>query len=177
MRTEAAERAELVFSLFDANGNGVLDSGDFDLMTGRVLKAAVASDDGAKEAVRAAFRRYWATLATELDANGDGVITVDEFRPFVLDPERFGPTITEFAEALSVLGDPDGDGLIERPLFVSLMTAIGFAEANIHALFDAFGPDAEDRVTVAAWATGIKDYYAPDMAGIPGDQLVAVRAV
>ncbi|MFE0332719.1 hypothetical protein ACFW1I_00635, partial [Streptomyces sp. NPDC058955] len=39
MRTEAAQRVELVFSLFDANGNGVIDSGDFDLMTGRVLEA------------------------------------------------------------------------------------------------------------------------------------------
>ncbi|MFB6837232.1 EF-hand domain-containing protein [Streptomyces sp. NPDC056361] len=177
MRTEAAKRVELVFSLFDANGNGVIDSGDFDLMTGRVLEVAVASDDGAKESLRTAFRRWWTTLATELDVNGDGVITVDEFRPFVLDPERFGPTITEFAEALSALGDPDGDGLIERPLFLSLMTAIGFEKANIHALFDAFGPDAEDRITVATWAAGIEDYYAPELAGIPGDRLVGTPAV
>ncbi|MFC9490291.1 EF-hand domain-containing protein, partial [Streptomyces hydrogenans] len=118
-----------------------------------------------KEAIRKAFRRWWTTLATELDADGDGVVTIDEFRPFVLDPARFGPTVSEFAEALSALGDPDGDGLIERPLFLSLMTAIGFAEANIHALFDAFGPDAEDRITVASGATGIEDYYAPDLAG------------
>lgn len=176
MRTEAAERAQLVFSLFDANGNGVLDSEDFDLMTRRVLDVAVDSDDGAREALRVSFRRWWTKL-TELDANGDGVISVEEFRPFVLDPDRFGTTIAEFADALSVLGDPDGDGLIERPLFVSLMRAIGFAEANIHALFDAFGPDAEDRITVAVWADGIRDYYAPDLAGIPGDQLVGARAV
>ncbi|MEU8618326.1 EF-hand domain-containing protein [Streptomyces sp. NPDC048623] len=177
MRTEATQRVELVFSLFDTNGNGVIDSDDFDLMTGRVLEAAAASDDGAKEAVRAAFRRYWTTLATELDADGDGVITADEFRPFVLDPARFGPTVAEFARALSTLGDPDGDGLVERPLFVALMTAIGFEDANVHALFDAFGRDAQDRITVAAWAAGIKDYYAPDKAGIPGDRLVAAPAV
>ncbi|MGC5038579.1 MULTISPECIES: EF-hand domain-containing protein [unclassified Streptomyces] len=177
MQREAAKRVELVFSLFDVNGNGVVDSGDFDLMSDRVLAAAAASDDRAKAAMHAAFRRYWTTLATELDANGDGVITLDEFRPFVLDPERFGPAIAEFAEALAALGDPDGDGLIERPLFVSLMTAIGFEEANIHALFDAFGPDTEDRITVATWAAGIKDYYAPDLAGIPGDRLVAAPAV
>ncbi|MFF0431231.1 EF-hand domain-containing protein [Streptomyces sp. NPDC004327] len=177
MRTEAAKRVELVFSLFDANGNGVIDSGDFDLMTERVLEAAVASDTDARHAIQAAFRRYWTTLATELDTNGDGVITIEEFRPFVLDPERFGPTVTEFARALSALGDPDGDGLIERPLFMSLMTAIGFEEANIHALFDAFGPDAADRITVATWAAGIEDYYAPDLAGIPGDRLVGAPAV
>lgn len=108
MRDEAAKRVELVFSLFDANGNGVIDSDDFDLMTDRVVEAATASDDSAKAAIRAAFRRYWTTLAAVLDANGDGVITVDEFRPFVLDPERFGPTIAEFAQALSALGDPTG---------------------------------------------------------------------
>ncbi|MFJ9824887.1 EF-hand domain-containing protein [Streptomyces sp. NPDC101160] len=172
MRTEATQRVELVFSLFDANGNGVIDSDDFDLMTSHVLKAADASDDGAKDAMRAAFNRYWTTLADELDANGDGVITLEEFRPFVLDPARFGPTVADFAKALAALGDPDKDGLIERPLFVSLMTAIGFEDANIHALFDAFGPDAEDRIPVATWEAGIKDFYAPDMAGIPGDHLV-----
>ncbi|MGO4633155.1 EF-hand domain-containing protein [Streptomyces sp. 2RAF24] len=176
MRTEAAQRVELVFSLFDANGNGVIDSDDFDLMTGRVLEVATASDGAAREALRAAFRRWWTVLAAELDANDDGVITVEEFRPFVLDPDRFGPTIKEFARSLSVLGDPDGDGLIERSLFVSLMTAIGFGEENIHALFDAFGPDAEDRITVGTWDAGIVDYYAPEKAGIPGDQLVAVQA-
>ncbi|MCX5384733.1 EF-hand domain-containing protein [Streptomyces sp. NBC_00083] len=177
MRTEAAQRIELVFSLFDANGNGVLDPDDFDLMTDRVVKAAASSGDSEKEAIRAAFRRYWTTLATELDANGDGVISVEEFRPFVLDPERFGPTVSEFAQALSALGDPDKDGLIERPLFVALMRAIGFEEANIHALFDAFAPDADDRITVATWATGIEEFYAPDLAGIPGDRLVSTGTV
>src|SRR5690606_32581152 len=118
MRTEAAKPGEVVFSLFDANGHRALDTEGFDVLKDRVLEAAVASDDSAKEAIRAAFRRYWTTLATELDANGDGVITVEEFRPFVLDPQRFGPTIREFAQALAALGDPDGDGFIERPLFV-----------------------------------------------------------
>jgi len=175
MRAEAARRVELVFSLFDANRNGVVEAEDFDLMADRVIEAAVGSDDAAKAAIRAAFRRYWKTLATELDVNGDGVITVEEFRPFVLDPERFGGAVAEFAQALSALGDPDGDGLIERPLFVALMRAIGFEEANIHALFDAYGPDAEDRVLVVTWADSIEDYYAPDLAGVP-DRLVAVPA-
>lgn len=55
------------------------------------------------------------------------------------------------------------------------MMAIGFEEANIHALLDVFGPDAGDRITVAMWAVGIRDYYAPDKAGIPGDRLVSAH--
>ena len=177
MRAEAAQRVALVFSLLDANGNGVLDADDFTLMGDRVTAVATGSDQGAKDALRAAFERYWTTLRTELDANGDGVITLEEYTACVLSPERFDATIAEFAHALAALGDPDGDGLVERPVFAALMDAIGFQEANIHALFDAFGPTAEDRIPVSTWEEGIKDYYAPDKAGIPGDHLVPSTAV
>jgi Ca2+-binding EF-hand superfamily protein len=173
MRAEATQRVALVFSLLDANGNGVLDAEDFTLMADRVAAAATRSDEGDKDAVRAAFERYWTTLRAELDANGDGVISFEEYTACVLSPERFDATITAFAKALAALGDPDGDGLVERPEFMALMLAIGFERANIDALFDAFGPTADDRVPVPVWVEGIRDYYAPDKAGIPGDHLVA----
>jgi Ca2+-binding EF-hand superfamily protein len=172
MRTEAIQRVALVFSLLDANGNGVLEAADFTLMSDRVVTAASRSDKKAKDAIRAAFERYWTTLLSELDANGDGVISFEEYTACVLSPERFDATIIAFAEALATLGDPDGDGLIERPYFMALMTAIGFERANIDALFDAFGPTADDLVPVPTWAEGIRDYYDPDKAGIPGDHLV-----
>ncbi|MER6017905.1 EF-hand domain-containing protein [Streptomyces anulatus] len=179
MGIEATRRVTLVFSLFDANANGVLEADDFDLMADRVVREAHASDRAAKDAMRAAFRRYWTTLRTELDADGDGdgEISFEEFTACVLSPERFDATVGVFAEALAALGDPDGDGLIERPLFMALMTAIGFEPANIDALFDAFEPNDGDRIRVETWVAGIKDYYAPGKAGIPGDHLVVGTAV
>ncbi|WP_433891674.1 EF-hand domain-containing protein [Streptomyces sp. CA-111067] len=173
MRAEATQRVALVFSLLDANGNGVLEAVDFSLMSDRVIAAAPLSGHAAQDAMRAAFDRYWTTLLTELDANGDGEISFEEYTACVLSPERFEATIATFAEALAALGDPDGDGFVERPLFVDLMTAIGFARPNIDALFDAFRPTADDRVPVRTWVEGIKDYYAPDKSGIPGDHLVS----
>lgn len=173
MPTQAAtQRVALVFSLLDANGNGVLDAEDFTLMGDRVVAAAPPGGEQAKERLRAAFALYWTTLRDELDANGDGVVSSEEYSACVLSPERFEATIAEFAEALAALGDPDGDGLIERPVFVSLMTAIGFALPNIHALFDALGPTQDDRVAVPTWAEAIRDYYAPDKSGTAGDRLV-----
>ncbi|SDC23496.1 EF-hand domain-containing protein [Actinokineospora iranica] len=172
MRNEAFDRATLIFSLFDADGSGRLTAGDFELMAERVIDAAADSDAAAKSAMIAAFRKYWATLAAELDSNQDEEIDYDEFIACVLSPERFGETVGEFADALAALGDPDGDGLIERPVFTALMTAIGFETDNINTLFDAFGPDDADRITVATWVSGIKDYYSPDGADIPGDLLV-----
>ncbi|MEU6311528.1 EF-hand domain-containing protein [Streptomyces sp. NPDC047014] len=173
---EAHRRAALVFTLFDANGNGVLDAGDFDLMTERVLAVAEDSSGADRQALSDSLRRYWESLLAALDANGDGVISSEEFSGFVLNTELFGPTASAFADALATLGDPDGDGLIERPRFVGLMSAIGFEKPNIEALFDAFGPDGRDRIPVSTWADGIRDYYCPDKAGIPGDHLVPATA-
>ncbi|WP_129843459.1 EF-hand domain-containing protein [Streptomyces sp. RFCAC02] len=176
MRTEAINRVKLVFSLLDANGNGVVDAEDFDLMAARVAEAVPASGEAAREALRDSFRRSWATLVAELDTDRDGRIDFDEYRACALSPERFGAAVTGFAEAIAAVGDPDGDGLVGRPEFTAVMLAIGFERANIDALFDALGPSDEDTVPVATWVEGIKDYYAPDKAGIPGDHLLTDTA-
>ncbi|PRY40431.1 EF-hand domain-containing protein [Umezawaea tangerina] len=176
MRAEALDRVTLIFSLFDVNGTGHLEADDFDIMAGNVVRAARDSDDNSKHAMVTAFRRYWETLVAELDTDHDGRVSFDEFTACVLSPERFEETVRDFAEALAALGDPDGDGMVERPLFQALMTAIGFAPGNVDALFDAFRPSRSDRITVTAWIAGIKDYYRPDKAGIPGDHLVGSTA-
>ncbi|MGX2993027.1 EF-hand domain-containing protein [Streptomyces sp. JNUCC 64] len=170
--TEATARARLVFSLFDADGNGYLEPGDFDLMARRTVEALPSAGEEAGRVLLDAFRGYGATLTSELDADGDGRVSPEEFAAVVLDPRRFDAAVGAFADALAAMGDPDGDGLVERPDFLALMTAIGFAPGHIEALFDAFGPVEGDRVPVAVWAEGIRDYYHPDKAGIAGDRLV-----
>ncbi|MEV0122134.1 EF-hand domain-containing protein [Streptomyces sp. NPDC050703] len=172
MRTEAVDRVRLVFTLFDADGNGFIEAEDFELMAGRVAEAVPEAADAKRSAMLAGFRAFWAALAGELDTNRDGRIDFEEFKAVVLAPERFDAAIGEFAEGLTALADPDGDGLIDRPTFVKAMTAIGFAPPNIHALFDALEPTAADQVAVSAWNEAIKDYYRPDLAGIAGDRLV-----
>jgi Ca2+-binding EF-hand superfamily protein len=171
MRTEAIDRVQLIFDLLDADGSGHLDAEDFELMGRRVVHAAKGSDTAGKEAMLAAFRRYWTTLAAELDTNNDNRITFEEYSGCVLSPERFDDTIEDFAVSLAALGDPDGDGLIERDVFVALMSAIGFERANIDALFDAYEPNDDDEIAVPVWVTGIRDYYSPEKTGT-GDLLV-----
>ncbi|WP_399880464.1 EF-hand domain-containing protein [Streptomyces sp. BBFR51] len=170
---EATDRVQLVFSLFDADGNGYLELADFDLMSSRVVAAVPAAGDAVKERLARSFRGYWDTLLSELDANGDGRISPEEFASIVLNPQRFDAAVDEFADALAAMGDPEGDGLVARPEFVALMIAIGFDRRNIETLFDAFGPDGADRIRVATWADGIRDYYRPEKSGIPGDHLTA----
>jgi Ca2+-binding EF-hand superfamily protein len=172
MRAEAIDRVKLRFSLFDVDGNGYLEAPDFDLMAERVVQAVPEAGEAPKEAVRAAFRTYWTALAGELDANHDGRISFDEYVACLDAPGRFDRAVSGYAESVAALADPDGDGFIERPVFVALMTAIGFEPANISSLFDALGPTDDDRLSTAAWVTGIKEYYSLGKAGIPGDRLV-----
>ncbi|MER5262095.1 EF-hand domain-containing protein [Actinosynnema sp. NPDC002837] len=168
----ALSRVDVVFALFDANGSGEIDASDFEAMARRVVEAAPQSDAAAKDAMTAAFHRYWKTLAEELDDDRNGRVNRDEFEDIVLSPEQFEPTVDEFARSLARLGDPDGDGLIEREVFTALMTAIGFERQNIDALFAALEPDRDDRISVSDWVDSIKDFYRPEAAGIPGDRLV-----
>ncbi|MFB7272731.1 EF-hand domain-containing protein [Streptomyces sp. NPDC056244] len=176
MRAEAVERVRVVFGLFDVDGNGYLEADDFELMAERVIRSVPSAGDAAKRAMLDAFRRYWGTLVEELDADRDGRVSFDEYTACVLSPERFDGAIGEFAEALSRLGDLEGDGFVSRPVFVALMTAIGFRLPNIHALFDAFEPTDSDRISRETWDLGIREYYGPDKAGIPGDHLVGNMA-
>jgi Ca2+-binding EF-hand superfamily protein len=172
---QAVQRVEHVFDLFDTDGNGFIEAADIELMTNRVVAAATGSGQGAKDAIRAAFDRYWTTMAAELDENGDGRISLDEFRGIVLSPGQFGPAVEQFAEALSALGDPDGDGLIERPVFEALMTAIGFGLENLHALFDSFGPTEQDQVEVEVWRVAIVEFYDPDDGDTRGNHLIPAQ--
>lgn len=168
----ALSRVDLVFTLFDANGSGEIEAHDFEVMARRVVEAAPQSDAAAKAAMTAAFHRYWKTLAEHLDDNRNDRVDREEYEDIVLSPELFDSTIDEFARSLARLGDPDGDGLIERQVFTALMTAIGFERQNIDALFAALEPDQDDRISVSDWVISIKDFYRPDAAGIPGDRLV-----
>ena len=173
MSVTAEDRIKVIFSLFDVDRNGYIEERDFSMMTANVVRAAPGSGGAAKQAMDAAFRRYWETLERELDANRDGKVSYDEFAACVLSPERFGETVADFAKSLATLGDPDGDGMIERSVFADLMTAIGFGRPNIDALFDAFEPDGDDRIRVEVWAQGIEEYYNPGKVDIAGDHLVA----
>ncbi|WP_062217943.1 EF-hand domain-containing protein [Streptomyces sp. NBRC 109706] len=171
MRDEVLNRVRVLFSVLDADGNGVLEQADFALMGSRVDAAASRSTPAEREAMRAEFRNWWTALAAALDTDGDGRIDFDEYRGVVLSPERFADTVATFARALARLGDPEGRGTVARDVFLTLMTAIGFAEDRVDAVFDAFGPSADDRIEVAAWEAGIRDFFTPDKVGIPGDRL------
>ncbi|MEU5415462.1 EF-hand domain-containing protein [Streptomyces clavifer] len=176
MRNEAVNRVKLVFTLFDADGNGVLESDDFDLMSSRVAAAVPGADEAPKQAMRAGFTRYWDTLAGELDTDQDGRITYDEYQACVLSPERFSGAIDQFAAGFARLGDLDGSGSVTRPVFTGMLRGVGFDLPNIQALFEALRPDDADRIGVDAWEAEIRNFYAPDKAGIPADLLAAAPA-
>lgn len=175
MRNEAVNRVKLVFTLFDADGNGVLESDDFDLMSSRVAAAVPGADEAPKQAMRAGFTRYWDTLAGELDTDQDGRITYAEYQACVLSPERFSGAIDQFAAGFARLGDLDGSGSVTRPVFTGMLRGSA-STCRTSKPFEALRPDDADRIGVDAWEAEIRNFYAPDKAGIPADLLAAAPA-
>ncbi|MCP2330635.1 EF-hand domain-containing protein [Actinoalloteichus caeruleus] len=176
MRKEAVSRIRLVFDLLDTNGDGHVESGDFELMADRVVQASPDISDAAGETLRSTFHGFWRALVTELDSDGDGRVSFDEYAVCVLSPDRFHAPISAFAAALAGLGDRDQDGLVTRPDFVALMRAIGFEEGRINALFDDLQPTASDRIPAATWVEAVIDFYSPTRSGVAGDRLVGDSA-
>ncbi|MFD5558588.1 EF-hand domain-containing protein [Streptomyces sp. NPDC127068] len=175
MRAEAGKRAALVFSLLDANKDGVLEEADFALMADRLAGAADRSTAEAKTVMRAALSRYWETLLTSLDSDGNGVISISEFTACVLSPERFKTMVTAVADAVAGLSDHDGSGRVERGYLRKLLASINIDPSSSDAMFDALGPDEQDSVRTDRWNESVRDFYDPEKFDIPVDLLVLGR--
>ena len=55
------------------------------------------------------------------------------------------------------------------------MTAIGFGQENLHALFDSFGPNAQDQIQARVWRAAIVEFYDPDDGDTRGNHLIPAQ--
>ncbi|MFF4772609.1 EF-hand domain-containing protein [Microtetraspora fusca] len=168
------ERLRFRFRMLDADGNGYLESDDFERLAADVL-AAMDEPEGSRkgQAVLAGHRRYWEGLLAALDTDGDGRISPQEYMARLGAPVEARETVVGYAESLAALADRNDDGFIELDDFVTLMTTVGFAKGNVERLFADLDESGDGLVPVDVWAATIVDYYTSARSDIPVHGLTA----
>ncbi|MFI9204111.1 EF-hand domain-containing protein [Streptomyces sp. NPDC053048] len=146
----------LVFAVLDTDGDGVISRDDYFT---RIDRLTVATGRGEEDPMvvhaRAAGERAWA----EMDADGDGKMTEDEYLAWV-GVEAFDNICSPALGALFDLADADRDGIVNRPEFIMLRTALGNPAINAEAAFDALDVDGDGRVSRHDYLMSIRTHIA-----------------
>ncbi|MBM9510716.1 oxygenase MpaB family protein [Actinacidiphila acididurans] len=122
--------AEFFTEVLDQTADGYLDWPDLAAMA-RELSTRLDLDEPEETRLYAAYAEWWRELQAELDADGDGRISKDEYAAAV--PSLAGPALIRVAEVLFDVTDADGNESIDadeyralfRTAFSRTMTAAG----------------------------------------------------
>ncbi|MEU5088391.1 EF-hand domain-containing protein [Streptomyces sp. NPDC021356] len=156
------QKYERLFSLLDANGDGVIAEDDFTLMAGRCVTAFGGEQTAKGQVYAAEMLNYWRALRETADADGDGRIDRDEFRQALRHvSDDFDTLIGPLYAAGFHLADRDDDGRVGREDFVTVLTAIGVPADGAGPAFDSLaGPDGQ--LTKDQLMTAATGYYRDD---------------
>ena len=143
-RWPAAARSALArrFAAIDANGNGVLDAGDYQLAARRLCEAfGYAADSAPARAVATALGALFDRMLAHMDADGDRVITRDEFVTAagreIGDRAGFDAAAGATARTLIQVADTDGNGVLDAGEYTRLAAVYG---VDPDQAARAFGP-------------------------------------
>ncbi|UWM50016.1 oxygenase MpaB family protein [Streptomyces carpaticus] len=110
--------AEAFFTeVLDQTGDGFVEWPDLAAMA-RELATRLDLEEPAETRLYTAFADWWRELQAELDTDGDGRVSRDEYARAV--PSLAGPALIRVAEVLFDVTDTDGNGVIDEAEYRAL---------------------------------------------------------
>jgi hypothetical protein len=147
-----------IYAMLDTDGDGTASRHDYFVRIERARQATGrAEDDPLVVAARTTGERAWAAM----DANGDGVMTYEEYAAWV-DADKFDNVCRYALGALFDLADADQDGALQRSEFTALRQALGNPADNADAAFEALDADGDGRVHRDEYLASIRAYVTGD---------------
>ncbi|MFB9908780.1 EF-hand domain-containing protein [Allokutzneria oryzae] len=165
------------FAMFDVDGNGQLEAEDFEQLAARLVGALGGEPDSAlARRVHEGYQELHAALVREIDADGDGRISRQEFVTGMArvagDRSGFARMIEPLARTNLQLCDADGDGVLDREEFARLLglfNAAALPEAE--RIFDQLDTSGDGRLSVEEILDALRDFYVSTDPGSPGNAL------
>jgi Ca2+-binding EF-hand superfamily protein len=159
-------RLERRFELWDSNGDGVIDRGDYETEARRVLQAFGEHETSPKgRTLMHAYLYLWDRLAELAHVHPGEGISKDQFlaaaaaeigqRGDVGFDRSLRPTI----EAIVDLVDTDGDGEVSPPEFKRWLAAVGIDERQADIAFAGIDTDGSGALSVEELVASVRDYH------------------
>ena len=174
-RRPAAARSVLArrFAVIDANGNGVLDAGDYQLAARRLCEAfGYAADSAAARSAATALSALFDRMLAHMDADGDHVITQDELVSAagreVGDRAGFDAAAGATARTLIQVADADGNGVLDAGEYTRLAAVYGVDADQAARAFGRLDLDRNGVLDTAELSQAISQFFVPEDPGIRG---------
>ncbi|MFF0745520.1 EF-hand domain-containing protein [Streptomyces sp. NPDC004111] len=150
---------DLAFDTLDANANGVLEEQDFVTLGKSIARAAGIADSSAKATTLAGeWRRCWVLLLEHADANGDGLISREEFRQAMSgaqgDPAVLERNLRAGFEAEFAVIDTDDDGVATVEQMAEFLLAWGLESDMARTVAERLDRNGDGHITREEYVTG-----------------------
>ncbi|GIG62537.1 hypothetical protein Lfu02_69090 [Longispora fulva] len=158
------------FRVLDATGDGHLSAGDFEALALRLVQR-FGQAPGAPLArqIRAGYRALWRVLREQLDIDGDGTISLEEFLASsdVATSPEFDTTVESLARAVIALVEPDGQ-VLTREKFRALLAGCGVGENESGEILAELDTNRDGSLDVTEIVASIRDFCLGKNPEAPG---------
>jgi len=166
-----------LFSLYDVNGNGVIERGDYELVAHHTAIGLSHQPGSAEYAqLHTEYMASWNNLQQLADSDNDDQLTLAEFlsgyAALMADQERFGTVIMGLVKTTLRLQDTNQDGKVSAEEHRSYMAAFNAAPTDIAEMFRRLDRDGDGFLTTEEMALNTEEFFLSDDPEAPGNWLV-----
>ncbi len=165
--SSTAEQAMLErrFAVIDTDGNGLWQPEDGQLLTRRLCETfGYAEDSAPGHAVAVAQQDLFEAMLSHMDANGDHMISREEFVAAVGreigDRPGFDAAVGETARSLVEVADADGNGVLDTEEYVRLASVYGAKAGQARRAFGRLDEDRNGVLDAAELTAAISQFFA-----------------
>jgi tellurite resistance protein TerC len=165
--SSTAEQAMLErrFAVIDTDGNGLWQREDGQLLTRRLCETfGYAEDSAPGHAVAVAQQDLFEAMLSHMDANGDHMISREEFVAAVGreigDRPGFDAAVGETARSLVEVADADGNGVLDTEEYVRLASVYGAKAGQARRAFGRLDEDRNGVLDAAELTAAISQFFA-----------------